>query len=198
MRQRNRDRSVDAIIDFISEAGLLKRTRRSGWSVLGIGDAESVADHSFRCAVIGYFLAKLEGASSYRVISMALFNDMHEARITDLHKMAQRYFDIERAEDEAYNEQLRTLPGVAAKELGRLRREYREQKSLESVIARDADILECLIQAKEYADQGYRKAGHFMKRAPRFLKTRSAKLLWTRAKSSDSDKWWIGLSEFRR
>jgi putative hydrolase of HD superfamily len=40
------------ILNFISEAGMLKRVKRSGWSVLGIVNAESVAEHSFRCAVI--------------------------------------------------------------------------------------------------------------------------------------------------
>ena len=34
-----------SVLDFISEAGLLKRVSRSGWSVVGIKDAESVADH---------------------------------------------------------------------------------------------------------------------------------------------------------
>ncbi|MBN1871332.1 MAG: HD domain-containing protein [Candidatus Omnitrophica bacterium] len=198
MNRKSRYRSLDAIVNIISEAGLIKRTRRSGWSVLGIGDAESVADHSFRCAIIGFFLARLEGASADKVLLMTLFNDLHEARITDLHKMAQRYVDIEDAEDRAHSEQISSLPKDLAKELGDLRSEYRRQKSAESIIARDADILECLIQAKEYEDCGYRKASHFMKRAPRFLKTRSARRLWNAAKKADSDEWWLALSEFKR
>ena len=48
------------LLNFIAEAGMLKRVRRSGWSVLGIKDAETVAEHSFRCAVIGYILASME------------------------------------------------------------------------------------------------------------------------------------------
>ena len=78
------------IVEFILETGVLKRTPRSGWSLLGIDHAESVADHSFRCAVIGYLLARMEKVSVHQVLLMTLFNDIHEARITDLHKMAQR------------------------------------------------------------------------------------------------------------
>ena len=56
----NKDR---ALIDLISEAGVLKRVRRSGWWVLGIKDVETVAEHSFRCAAIGYIIAFFGGRS---------------------------------------------------------------------------------------------------------------------------------------
>ncbi len=198
MRRKSEKDRNEALMDFIAEAGLLKLTARSGWSVLGIKDAESVAEHSFRCAVIGFLLAKSEKASAYRVLLMTLFNDIHEARITDLHKMAQRYIDIEKAEDRSFDEQIASLPAEARRDLARARAEYRKQRTLESLIARDADILECLIQAKEYKDHGYSRAPQFMKKAPGFLKTKSAKKLWRRAKNADPDSWWLKLSEFKR
>ena len=198
MKSKGKKKDTKAIVDFIAEAGLLKLTRRSGWSVLGIGDAESVADHSFRCAVIGFLLARMEGVSPYKVLLMTLFNDIHEARITDLHKMAQRYIDIEKADDKSSDEQTGSLPGDIRKELVRTRKEYKKQRTSESIIARDADILECLIQAKEYQDHGYRRAAHFMKKAPAFLKTKSAKELWRGARKADLNNWWFKLSEFKR
>jgi len=198
MKRKGKKASTKALIDFIAEAGLLKLTRRSGWSILGIDKAESVADHSFRCAVIGFLLAKTEKASAYKVLLMTLFNDIHEARITDLHKMAQRYIDVERAEDTSFDEQMSSLPPEIGKELTQARAEYRKQRSRESIIARDADILECLIQAKEYQDHGYRRAPQFMKKAPQHLKTKSAKRLWQWARNADLNDWWLKLSEFKR
>ena len=198
MKSKGRKKETKAIVDFITETGLLKLTKRSGWSVLGIKDAESVADHSFRCAVIGFILAGMEKASAYNVLLMTLFNDIHEARITDLHKMAQRYINIERAENKSSDEQIASLPRSIRKELIRMRREYRRQTTRESIIARDADILECLIQAREYQEHGYRRAPQFMKKAPRFLKTKSAKELWRWAKKADLNSWWLRLSEFKR
>ena len=103
-KQKNNETKV--LLDFIAEAGLLKRVKRSGWWVLGIEGGESVADHSFRCAVIGYILAKMEGADPYKVLLMTLFNDIHEARISDLHKMAQRYINGKEGEDKALAEQI--------------------------------------------------------------------------------------------
>lgn len=198
MKRKSKKGPDKPIVDFIAEAGLLKLTRRSGWSVLGIKEAESVADHSYRCAVIGFLLARLEKASAYKVLLMTLFNDIHEARITDLHKMAQRYIDSEKAEDTSFREQINALPLAIRAELTGMRKEYRKQRTPESIIARDADILECLIQAKEYHDHGYRRAPQFMKKAPLFLKTKSAKRLWKWAKKADLNDWWIKLSEFKR
>jgi len=191
-------RSLKNILNLVSEAGMLKRVPRSGWSVLGIKNAESVADHSFRCAVIGYALAHLENVAPYKVLLMTIFNDLHEARITDLHKMAQRYIDADMVEDKSYFEQISVLPKGMKSELSGARKEYKRQATKESIIARDADILECLIQAKEYLEQGFSGAVKFTKKAPRFLKTQSARKLWSLAKNMNLEDWWFGLSGFKR
>jgi putative hydrolase of HD superfamily len=186
------------LVEFIFEAGALKRVPRSGWSVLGIKTPESVADHSFRCAVIGYLIAHMEKASVYRVLLMTLFNDFHEARITDLHKMAQRYIDAGTAEDSSFEEQLDSLPEGILQELSEVRGDYGTQESKESIVARDSDILECLIQAKEYYEHGHKSATLFMAKAPEHLKTESAKTLWRLAQTMDVNDWWCRISSFDR
>lgn len=191
----NKDREV---LKFFAEAGMLKRVARSGWWVVGVKDSESVADHSFRCAVIAYVLSRMENVRTLNGVVMALFNDIHEARINDLHKMAAKYFELEKAEDKAFQGQLKNLPENIKKELGGLHKQYRAQKNKESIIARDADILECLIQAKEYQEHGFTEAGKFMKKAPQHLKTKSARRLWKLAKASNLNTWWESLSEFKR
>ncbi|MFH0839026.1 MAG: HD domain-containing protein [Candidatus Omnitrophota bacterium] len=196
--KRTKQSSAKDILNFISEAGMLKRVQRSGWSVLGIKHAESVAEHSFRCSVIGYILARMEHVPPYKALLMTLFNDIHEARITDLHKMAQRYVMSKKAEDMSYYEQINSLPEIIKKELFDLRREYNSQRTKESIIARDADILECLIQAKEYYEHGFLGAIKFTKKAPAALRTESARKLWNLAKHTDLTNWWFALSNFKR
>ena len=186
------------LLNFIAEAGMLKRVRRSGWWVLGIKDAETVAEHSFRCAILGYVIARTEKASAYKVLLMTLFNDIHEARLNDLHKMSQRYIEFEKAEDKAFCEQIGPLPGTIKNELSGMHAEYRKQKTKEAVIARDADILECLIQAKEYHEHGFKEAIKFMKKAPDALRTKTAKKLWRLAKTVNINQWWEKLSAFKR
>lgn len=198
VQKKKKPDSTTAVVNFIAEAGLLKRVQRSGWWVTGIKQPESVADHCFRCAVIGYALAKLETCDPYPVLLMTLFNDIHEARVNDLHKMGQRYVDFNEVEDKAYAHQMSVLPSALSHELVANREEYRKQQSLASHIARDADILECLIQALEYQQQGFVQTEKFFGKAPRHLYTKSAKALWKKAKSMDLNQWWNDLSIFER
>lgn len=186
------------ILDFFAEAGLLKRVKRSGWWVLGIKNPESVAEHSFRCAVIGYVLAKMENVEPYHVLLMTLFGDIHEARVNDLHKLGHRYIDFRLAEDKVFKDQMDNLIPSVKNELTMVRGEYSKQKTKASVIARDADILECLVQAKEYYDSGIKEASKFFKKAPGHLKTKSAIKLWKFLKTWHCNDWWKDLCVFER
>lgn len=192
------NKDVRKALDFFAEAGLLKHVKRSGWWVAGIKDPESVAEHCFRCAVMAYYIAHVEDANPYKAMTMALFNDIHEARINDLHKMGHHYIDFREAEKHAFQDQMEHLHGSVRSEMTVMRREYEAQVTPESIIARDADILECLIQAKEYYDNGYTKAKKFFQRAPKHLKTKTAKALWTGIKTWDSGKWWEEVVKFER
>jgi len=187
-----------AALNFFAEAGLLKRVKRSGWWVAGIENPETVAEHCFRCAVIGFYLAHCEGVEPLRVVTMTLFNDIHEARINDLHKMGHYYIDFRGAEKRAFSDQITDLEKKVKGALLAMRGDYEDQLSPESIVARDADILECLIQAKEYADNGYPVARTFFKRAPDYLKTATARKLWRQAASWDSHAWWQNVVKFER
>ena len=185
-------------VNFFAEAGLLKKIKRSGWWVAGIKDPESVAEHCFRCAIMGYYMAHLEKADPFKVVVMTLFNDIHEARINDLHKMGHFYIDFKEAEKKVFKDQIKNLDPSVGAQMQKLRRDYDEQKTKESIIARDADILECLIQAKEYYHNGHTKAKKFFQTAPDHLKTTTAQKLWRKMKNWDSSAWWESVVKFDR
>ena len=197
-KKESKPKDTQAILRLLLEAGLLKNIRRSGWWVVGIKDPETVAEHCFRTALIGYILAKKEKVNPYPVVLMSLCNDLHEARINDLHKMGQRYINFSAAETKVFSEQMQSLPSAIKSELKELMGTLRNQGTKEAVVARDADILECLLQAKEYYEQGAKLAKNFFRKAPGHLKTASAKELWRLIKTSSIDGWWMRLSEFRR
>lgn len=197
-KKKQSPRGVKASLDFFAEAGLLKRVKRSGWWVAGIENPESVADHCFRCAVIGFYMAHEEGADPYRVLAMTLFNDIHEARINDLHKMGHFYIDFKDAEKRVFKDQVAPLPSKVRAALTDIRADYDAQRTHEALIARDADILECLVQAREYQDNGYPVAAKFLKRAPGFLKTATARKLWSALQHWDSTAWWENVVKFER
>ena len=146
---------MQELVHFLFEAGYLKNVDRSGWWLLGNKDPESVAEHSFRCTILGYILAKLEKVDTSKVVMMCLFHDLHEARTNDLHKVAQKYINLEEAGDKATQDQLEPLKDQIGKDIADALGELTNQESKESVVAKDADILECAMQAREYQVQGY-------------------------------------------
>jgi putative hydrolase of HD superfamily len=83
------------IANFLFEAGMLKRTPRTGFQFLGSG-AESVAEHIFRTSMIGYTLAQLdEEADAGRVVLLCLFHDIPEARTGDLNYVNKKYVKVD-------------------------------------------------------------------------------------------------------
>ena len=49
------------IVNFIFELNQLKRQAHTGWWFVGVKDPDTVAEHAFRAAQIGYILAVKEG-----------------------------------------------------------------------------------------------------------------------------------------
>ena len=180
------------IADYFFEAGALKYKKRSGWWVAGIDNPESIAEHSHRTALIAFVLAKLEGADADKAAAMSVFHDLPEARITDLHKVAQHYIDSTEAEDLAARHQSEQLPESVGAGLLAMFREFNAQKTAEAIIAKDADLLEVALQGKEYFDNGCKKCREWFERAGKELKTESAKKIFKEAMKSDG-VWWKGL-----
>ena len=186
---------MQELVQFLFEAGYLKNVDRSGWWLLGNKNPESVAEHSFRCTILGYILAKLEKVDASKVVMMCLFHDVHEARTNDLHKIAQKYINLENAGDKATQDQLEPLEGPIREEIEGALSELTNQESTESMVAADADILECAMQAREYQVQGYDDAVDWLDRANDRLKCESSKKLLSILKQSDPNEWWKKLKD---
>ncbi len=175
-RPRQRGRTHEALAKYLHELGQLKRVRRSGWWLAGVRDPESVAEHSFRVVAVAYFLARMEGADVAKTLAMAVFHDAAEARVNDPHRLAREYIEWSGVEAEVIDDQLRGLPGRLALDLRSLLGEGRDKKTLEACIVKDADRLECLLQAREYAEQGY-PVREWVDSSVRELSTDAAKTL---------------------
>jgi putative hydrolase of HD superfamily len=186
---------MQELVHFLFEVGYLKNVDRSGWWLLGNKTPESVAEHSFRCTILGYILAKSENVDTSKVIMMCLFHDVHEARTNDLHKIAQKYINLEEAGDKVTKEQLEPLKGFIGDEIADALSELTNQESKESIVAKDADILECAMQAREYQIQGYDAAIDWVKRAKDKLRCESSKKLLSIIEHSDPNEWWKKLKD---
>jgi len=183
----HKERLMKNIANFLFEAGMLKRTPRSGFQFLGTG-AESVAEHIFRTTYIGYSLAKLaQGVDVDRMIKMCLFHDLPEARTGDLNYVNKKY--VEANEKKAIEDLAATLP--FGDEIRELVLEFNEGKTGEAKLARDADQLEMILALKEYKDLGNTYAEEWLAFSLKRLQTDAAKELAKVILETDSSLWWF-------
>ena len=131
------------MIEFFFSLGFLKKLPRTGWLRRNINFTyDTVASHSFRVAIIAYFLAKEEGVDPERAALGGLVHDIHEYLIGDLDPTMKKYLSID---EEAIAETL-PLEGVL-KEIW-LDIFKKRDMSLYHVV-KDADILEAIIEGVE-------------------------------------------------
>jgi putative hydrolase of HD superfamily len=175
------------IANFLFEAGMLKRTPRSGFQFLGTG-AESVAEHIFRTTYIGYALGKIAAEVDVdRLIKMCLFHDLPEARTGDLNYVNKKY--VEANENKALSDLAQTLP--FGNDISALIQEFIEGKTEEARLARDADQLEMILALKEYKDLGNKYADEWLEFSLKRLQTDSARKLAETILITDSSLWWF-------
>ncbi|NYT92956.1 HD family hydrolase [Salinispora sp. H7-4] len=164
---------ADGAMSFIFEAGVLKRAARTGWWFAGVKQPESIADHSFRTALIGLMLAAMEGADPARVSMLCVLHDTQETRITDIPHIAKRYLTAT-PNTTVTADQVAAGPPAVADLITAAVAEYEAGETLEAIVARDADKLECLVQAVEYRHQGSNNVQRWIDSSRAALKTTSA------------------------
>jgi len=183
------------IVNFLFEIGTMKKLPRIHQQLLLTQDpSDTIASHSYRVAVISWFVAKMEKADPYKTVMMALLHDTQEIRSGDhnyLHKKYVKIFDEEIAKD-----QLGDLP---FDDLFGFSKEFEERKSKEAIIAKDADLLDQLLLLKEYTHQGNKEAeiwlhgkGKDRKENIQYksLKTKSGKKLGKNIIDGRVSGWW--------
>lgn len=150
------------IIEFSKIAGKLKKIKRIGWSMrVGIKNAESVADHTFRAALMAMVIADLKKLDTEKVIRMALIHDLGEAIIGDWDalqtKLDGKVEEKQRKENEALGKILALLPEELREKYTEIWEELVKGETPESRLFKQVDRLEVLLQAVEYEKEGYEK-----------------------------------------
>lgn len=140
---------VRALIEIMHVAEKLKDATRHCYT--RGGRHESVAEHSWRAALMAYFLRdEFKEADMDKVIRMCLIHDLGEAFTGDIPSFDKTKADEER-EEQLLNEWVTSLPQPFASEMTDLYKEMTERKTLEAKIYKAIDGLEAVLQHNESA-----------------------------------------------
>ncbi len=165
-------RDWDTLLDFLEQAGRLKRLRRKGWVDRGVAAPESVADHSYRLALLALLAGSLHPEIDVgRAVILALVHDLPEALAgdqtpfdrqleagadpTQLFRSYPSYSPEAEAEKSAREraalaQMVTGLPVELARLLSEAWEEYEAGATPEARLVRQLDKLETALQAIEY------------------------------------------------
>ena len=141
--------SASELLKLFFEVSKLKTTSRTGWVRCGIDRPESIADHSFRTAIISMIISDNLQLDTEKVLKMALLHDLAEAVVGDITPYDN--FPVEeklRKEEIAVYGLLREVPN--RDRYLALWQEFASGQSNEARLVKNVDKLEMALQAFEY------------------------------------------------
>ena len=172
--------------NFLFEVGLHARTPRSGFWNLGTGQ-QSLAEHTNRVVYAGLTLATLAGdVDVNKVLQMCLFHDLAEGRTGDLNYVHQQYVVSDEAQ--VLQDIAQSVP--FGDRLQALHAEYKERKTKEAILAKEADHIELLLALKEQNDIGNPQADRWLDGYMDRFKTEIGRALAAKILETNMSDWW--------
>jgi putative hydrolase of HD superfamily len=137
-----------------------------------------VTDHtqSLRVAQLAALIAAEEGGHPARAAYLGMWHDSQETRIGDIPHSARPYVEVA-SNERITADQTAGLPDLAAKSIQDAVAEYESLSTIESRCAKDADRLECLMQAVEYRESGYTRVDGWIESSRDKIQTNFGKRL---------------------
>lgn len=175
-------------VNLLNEIGMLSKTPRSGFAFLGTG-SQSVAEHSYRTAIIALVLAELvnQPIDKYKLLLLCLFHDLPEARTGDLNYVNKRYGKVDLSKALEDIEKSSPLGAQIVEHI----HEHEKNECLEAKLAHEADKLELLLCLKQELDTGNPRASEWFDKAARLLHTETGKKLAAEIRNTPFDEWWL-------
>jgi putative hydrolases of HD superfamily len=120
---------------------------------------------------------------------LCLLHDTQETRIGDVPSVGKAY--VHTTDNVTVTgDQVAALPQGLAEALVAVVTEYEDRVSLEATLARDADKLECLLQAREYQAAGYADVPPWIETSAAALRSSTAKRLGELCQQVAPREWW--------
>lgn len=151
--------NAEKLLEIIHTTEKLKDTMRHCYT--SQGRRESVAEHSWRIALMAYFIRdEFPEADMDKVIRMCLIHDLGEIFTGDIPTFLKTDAD-EQKEEALLAKWVKSLPEPYAEEMEALYREMEEQQTVEARVYKAMDSLEAVIQHNEsdistWADNEYK------------------------------------------
>lgn len=166
---KQRSERAELIVQCLAELHQLSKLPRIGWVLAGVQNPESVATHCFETAVIARILTRFfdQEVDLGKVLTMALFHEAGEVRLTDLPRRAAPY--VKPVKSQAEQAIVKDVLGGIDGSLLAILDEFHEGKTLEARLAEAAEELQIIFAALMYAKEQNGDITEYRQDADRFV-----------------------------
>jgi len=187
---------MEELLNFFIEIGKLKRMPRRGWVINQIKNPESIAEHSFRAALMTWILGEEKGGLNIeKLLKMILIHDVCEVYAGD----TTPYDLILLKNKKKLRELMKTWPRFPTpiKKEVVLKKHQKEAKALEKLISKLPPNLKKEIKNLwlDY-EKGLTSEGRFLRQADRMENFLQAYEYWKKYKNPPLGPWWLWAREF--
>ena len=187
------------LVNFFTEIGKLKNMPRQGWVIRNIKNPESIAEHTFRAAIMAWFLGaeKNYNFNIEKIIKMALIHDLY---LCEIHTGDITFYDSVLPRDKKKLQELvKTWPRFSNEK----RKILVEQKFKKEKQVLDKIIKNLPPKLKDEVNnlwmdyqKGLSKEGRFFKQINKLENFLQALEYWKKYKKPLQDSWWKSAGEF--
>lgn len=187
---------MEEILNFFIEIGKLKKMPRRGWVINQIKNPESIAEHIFRAAIMGWILGGMKGSISVeKLIKIALVHDLCEIYAGDVTP----YDSILPRSKKKLRELMKTWPRFPTDEKKKkiLVKYKNEKKALQKLISKlpvkfKKEIMKLWLDYEKKLTP----EGRFFHQADRMENFLQAYEYWKKYKNPPLGPWWLWAREF--
>jgi putative hydrolase of HD superfamily len=187
---------TENLINFFVEIGKLKRMPRRGWALRGLKNPETIAEHSFRVALLAWFLGQKEKFNSKEIIKMALVHDLCEVYAGDItpYDKFLIYSESKKEKKELFEKWPRFLKLEKVEQfLNKHRKEWCALINLTSKL--EPEIRQEIINLWLNYDECLTKEGRFVRQVDKIENLLQALEYWKENKKFPIGPWWIQIEE---
>lgn len=187
---------MSELIDFLIDIGKLKKMKRRGWVLRGVKNPETIAEHSFRVAIMAWFLGtKEKNLNLEKIIKMALIHDICEVYAGDITP----YDSIIPKNKKALKKLMETWPRLSSFKKQELffEKHKNEWQSIVKLISRlEPKLRKEIIDLWLDYEEGLTKEGRFLHQTDRMENLLQALEYWEKDKKFPIRAWWVWAREF--
>lgn len=146
------------LFNFFNVIEDLKHSERQGWKDKDVErPRDTIASHSLGASLLGWVMAEKEDLDSDKIVKMLVMHDLIMGYVEDYTPEDEEFDSKKDMEREAFDKLVEVVPEEIREDFTSLFQELQNQETGDARLAKEADKMDTLLQARSYSQDSDKK-----------------------------------------